>query len=236
MGGERGGHTVAPGPGHERLGLAVARNVPGDGQRLLLPSRKRTRIRSRQPGDPGETDLPELPGAGRVPRSRPGRARALRGVGRAFRGRARGHDPRPRPHHPGSEQTHNPAEGLEHRPQPPNVANEPGGVGYARSAHDRRSQVARIGADVIRTAAALAKLFGTPISAATIATATGRAADGLDEFLTHVTDRITRTGSEVPVLGRIARAIDAALNNDFRWRRVPTWPEERHSLGSTLVR
>jgi transposase len=41
-----------------------------------------------------------------------------------------------------------------------------------------------------RTAAALAELFGTPVSEGTIATMTRRAADGLGEFLGQVTDRI----------------------------------------------
>jgi hypothetical protein len=43
-----------------------------------------------------------------------------------------------------------------------------------------------------RTAAALAELFGTPVSEGTVATMTKRAAaaDGLDEFLDRVTDRI----------------------------------------------
>jgi transposase len=41
-----------------------------------------------------------------------------------------------------------------------------------------------------RTAAALAELFGTPVSEGTVATVTKRAADGLDEFLGHVTDRL----------------------------------------------
>jgi transposase IS66 family protein len=46
-----------------------------------------------------------------------------------------------------------------------------------------------------RTATALAELFGTPVSEGTVATMTKRAADGLDEFLSQVADRIT--GSEV---------------------------------------
>jgi transposase len=41
-----------------------------------------------------------------------------------------------------------------------------------------------------RTAAALAELFGTPVSEGTVATMTTRAADGLNEFLNHVTDRL----------------------------------------------
>ena len=41
-----------------------------------------------------------------------------------------------------------------------------------------------------RTAQALAELFGTPVSDATVATMTRRAAEGLDEFLDQVTDRI----------------------------------------------
>ena len=41
-----------------------------------------------------------------------------------------------------------------------------------------------------RTAAALAELFGTPVSEGTVATMTGRAADGLDGFLDHVRDRL----------------------------------------------
>ena len=41
-----------------------------------------------------------------------------------------------------------------------------------------------------RTAAALTELFGTPVSAATVAEMTTRAADGLDGFLTQVRDRI----------------------------------------------
>jgi transposase len=41
-----------------------------------------------------------------------------------------------------------------------------------------------------RTAAALAELFGTPVSAGTVATMTARAAEGLEEFLNHVTDRL----------------------------------------------
>jgi transposase len=41
-----------------------------------------------------------------------------------------------------------------------------------------------------RTAQALAELFGTPVSDATVAAMTARAADGLDGFLTEVADRI----------------------------------------------
>ncbi|HJT90599.1 MAG TPA: IS66 family transposase [Mycobacterium sp.] len=41
-----------------------------------------------------------------------------------------------------------------------------------------------------RTAAALAELFGTPVSEGTVATVTKRAADGLDDFLDQVADRI----------------------------------------------
>lgn len=41
-----------------------------------------------------------------------------------------------------------------------------------------------------RTAAALAELFDTPVSDATVASMTARAADGLDGFLTQVGDRI----------------------------------------------
>ena len=41
-----------------------------------------------------------------------------------------------------------------------------------------------------RTAQALAELFGTPMSDATVASMTARAADGLDGFLTEVADRI----------------------------------------------
>jgi transposase len=41
-----------------------------------------------------------------------------------------------------------------------------------------------------RTAQALAELFGTPVSEGTVATMTQRAADGLDDFLTQVADRI----------------------------------------------
>src|SRR4051812_15999703 len=41
-----------------------------------------------------------------------------------------------------------------------------------------------------RTAQALAELFGTPVSEGTVARMTRRAADGLDEFLDQVTDRI----------------------------------------------
>src|SRR3954469_2347716 len=41
-----------------------------------------------------------------------------------------------------------------------------------------------------RTAAALAELFGTPVSDATVARMTARAADGLDGFLSQVGDRI----------------------------------------------
>jgi transposase len=41
-----------------------------------------------------------------------------------------------------------------------------------------------------RTALALAELFGTPVSDATVASVAARAADGLDEFLTQVGDRI----------------------------------------------
>jgi transposase len=46
-----------------------------------------------------------------------------------------------------------------------------------------------------RTAQALAELFGTPVGEGTVAAMTQRAADGLGEFLTQVTDRIA--GSEV---------------------------------------
>jgi transposase-like protein len=43
-----------------------------------------------------------------------------------------------------------------------------------------------------RTAQALAELFGTPVSDATVATMTRRAAEGLDEFTDIVRDRIAR--------------------------------------------
>lgn len=43
-----------------------------------------------------------------------------------------------------------------------------------------------------RTAAALAELFGTPLSEGTVARMAARAADGLDGFLTEVTDRIAQ--------------------------------------------
>src|SRR3981081_700771 len=46
-----------------------------------------------------------------------------------------------------------------------------------------------------RTAAALAELFGTPVSEGTVARMTRRAAEGLDEFLDQVQDRIA--GAEV---------------------------------------
>jgi transposase len=45
-----------------------------------------------------------------------------------------------------------------------------------------------------RTAAALAELFGTPVSEGTVAAVTKRAADGLDEFLDVATDRIAESG------------------------------------------
>ena len=48
-----------------------------------------------------------------------------------------------------------------------------------------------------RTAAALAELFGTPVSEGTVATMTKRAADGLDEFLGQLSDRL----SEAEVAG-----------------------------------
>ncbi len=41
-----------------------------------------------------------------------------------------------------------------------------------------------------RTAQALAELFGTPVSESTVAAMTRRAADGLADFLVHVTDRL----------------------------------------------
>jgi transposase len=41
-----------------------------------------------------------------------------------------------------------------------------------------------------RTAAALAELFGTPVSDATVAAVSRRAAAGLDGFLTEIGDRI----------------------------------------------
>jgi transposase len=45
-----------------------------------------------------------------------------------------------------------------------------------------------------RTAQALAELFGTPVSDATVAAMTRRAADGLDEFRAQVGDRIATAG------------------------------------------
>jgi transposase len=48
-----------------------------------------------------------------------------------------------------------------------------------------------------RTAAALAELFGTPVCEATVATMTRRAADGLDDFLDVVGERI----AQAPVAG-----------------------------------
>jgi transposase len=44
-----------------------------------------------------------------------------------------------------------------------------------------------------RTAQALAELFGTPVSEGTVATVTQRAADGLDDFLELVKDRIAES-------------------------------------------
>jgi transposase len=44
-----------------------------------------------------------------------------------------------------------------------------------------------------RTAQALAELFGTPVSEGTVATMTQRAADGLDDFLNVIGDRIADT-------------------------------------------
>lgn len=48
-----------------------------------------------------------------------------------------------------------------------------------------------------RTAQALAELFATPVCEGTVAAMSRRAADGLDDFLEHVTDRI----AEAPVAG-----------------------------------
>jgi transposase len=48
-----------------------------------------------------------------------------------------------------------------------------------------------------RTAAALAELFGTPVSEGTVATMTARAAQGLEQFLINVTDRL----AEAEVVG-----------------------------------
>jgi transposase-like protein len=48
-----------------------------------------------------------------------------------------------------------------------------------------------------RTAQALAELFGTPVSEGTVTAMTARAADGLDEFLRQVTDRL----AEAAVVG-----------------------------------
>ncbi len=45
-----------------------------------------------------------------------------------------------------------------------------------------------------RTADALAELFGTPVSEGTVATMTKRAADGLGDFLGHITDRLADAG------------------------------------------
>ncbi|MGH3797649.1 MAG: IS66 family transposase [Pseudonocardiaceae bacterium] len=45
-----------------------------------------------------------------------------------------------------------------------------------------------------RTAGALAELFGTPVSEATVATMTKRAAEGLGEVLGHITDRVADAG------------------------------------------
>ncbi len=45
-----------------------------------------------------------------------------------------------------------------------------------------------------RTADALAELFGTPVSEGTVATMTKRAADGLGDFLGHLTDRLADAG------------------------------------------
>jgi transposase-like protein len=44
-----------------------------------------------------------------------------------------------------------------------------------------------------RTAAALAELFGTPVSEGTVATMTSRAAEGLGEFLAQVKDRLVES-------------------------------------------
>jgi hypothetical protein len=55
-----------------------------------------------------------------------------------------------------------------------------------------------------RTAQALAELFGTPVSDATVARMTRRAAQGLDKFLDQVKDRIAEAkvaGSMRPSFG-----------------------------------
>ena len=45
-----------------------------------------------------------------------------------------------------------------------------------------------------RTAQSLVELFGTPVSEGTVTTTTRRAADGLDEFLSQVTGRLSEAG------------------------------------------
>ena len=62
-----------------------------------------------------------------------------------------------------------------------------------------------------RTAAALAELFGTPMSEATVAAMTERAADGLGEFLAHVRERIT--AADVAGFDETGLRVDCAL----RW-------------------
>lgn len=61
-----------------------------------------------------------------------------------------------------------------------------------------------------RTAAALAELFGTPLSEATVAAMTERAADGLGEFLAHVRERIT--AADVAGFDETGLRVDCALH------------------------
>src|SRR5690606_2116759 len=61
-----------------------------------------------------------------------------------------------------------------------------------------------------RTAQALAELFGTPVSEGAVAAMTRRAADGLDEFCTQVSDRIA--ASEVAGFDETGLRVAGALH------------------------
>ena len=71
------------------MGVAAEGRVPGNGRGLVLPARPRAGQGPIGPGGESEGDLRNLPGDGRLPSTRSGGRRTLRGVGRALRGGTR---------------------------------------------------------------------------------------------------------------------------------------------------
>ena len=80
-----------------------------------------------------------------------------------------------------------------------------------------------------RTAAALAELFGTPVSEGTVATMTKRAADGLDGFLGRLTGRIADAAvAGFDETGVLTRFTGVAVHD--AWAPYDTYPGVEHQL------